>query len=76
MRYHLWLKAKSLPELQEFRFKFINTPSYSPDFNLADYLIHQLRLALLHHLPAEVTLAEIKTKIANFFKDNHLQTPQ
>jgi transposase len=76
MRYHLWLKAKSQPDLQEFRFKFINTPSYSPDFNLAEYLIHQLRLALLHHLPADVTLAEIEAKIVNFFKDNHLQTPQ
>lgn len=76
MRYHLWLKAKSQPDLQEFRFKFINTPSYSPDFNLAEYLIHQLRLALLHHLPAEVTLVEIEAKIVNFFKDNHLQTPQ
>lgn len=76
MRYHLWLKAKSQPDLQEFRFKFINTPSYSPDFNLAEYLIHQLRLALLHHLPAEVTLAEIETKIDDFFQDNHLQTPQ
>lgn len=76
MRYHLWLKAKSQPDLQEFRFKFINTPSYSPDFNLVEYLIHQLRLALLHHLPADVTLAEIEAKIVNFFKDNHLQTPQ
>jgi transposase len=76
MRYQLWLKAKSQPELQAFRFKFINTPSYSPDFNLAEYLIHQLRLALLHHLPAEVTLAEIEAKIVNFFKSNQLQTPQ
>lgn len=76
MRYHLWLKAKSQPELQEFRFKFINTPSYSPDFNLAEYIIHQLRLALLHHLPVEVTLADIEAKIVNFFKGNQLQTPQ
>jgi transposase len=76
MRYSLWLKAKNQPDLQDFQFKFINTPSYSPDFNLAEYIIHQLRLALLHHLPAEVTLSDIKDKIANFFKDNQLQTPQ
>ena len=76
MRYHLWLKARSLPDLQDFRFKFINTPSYSPDFNLAEYLIHQLRLALLHHLPANVTLSDIEAKIVNFFKGNQLQTPQ
>jgi len=76
MRYALWLKTKSQPDLQDFRLKFINTPSYSPDFNLAEYLIHQLRLTLLHHLPADVTLADIQNKIIDFLKDNHLQTPQ
>ena len=76
MRYALWLKTKSQPDLQDFRLKFINTPSYSPDFNLAEYLIHQLRLTLLHHLPADVTLTDIQDKIVDFFKDNHLQTPQ
>ena len=76
MRYALWLKTKRQPDLQDFRLKFINTPSYSPDFNLAEYLIHQLRLTLLHHLPADVTLTDIQDKIINFFKDNHLQTPQ
>jgi transposase len=76
MRYALWLKVKNQPELQDFRFKFINTPSYSPDFNLAEYIIHQLRLSLLHHLPAEVTLADIQDKITHFLKHNHLQTPQ
>jgi transposase len=76
MRYALWLKAKSQPELQDFRFKFINTPSYSPDFNLAEYIIHQLRLTLLHHLPADVTLADIQHKIVDFLKDHQLQTPQ
>jgi transposase len=76
MRYQLWLKAKSQPELQDFQLKFINTPNYSPDFNLAEYIIHQLRLTLLHHLPAEVTLADIHNKICNFLKDHQLQTPQ
>jgi transposase len=76
MRYALWLKTKSQPELPDFQLKFINTPGYSPDFNLAEYLIHQLRLSLLHHLPAEVTLTDIQDKIINFFKDNHLQTAQ
>ncbi len=62
--------------MQDFGLKFINTPSYSPDFNVAEYIIHQLRLTLLHHLPADVTLADVETKIINFFKDNQLQTPQ
>jgi len=76
MRYNLWLQVKAHPELQDFRLKFINTPSYSPDFNLAEYIIHQLRLKLLHHLPANVTLADIETKIVAFFKTKQLQTPQ
>lgn len=76
MHYNLWLQVKAHPELQDFRLKFINTPSYSPDFNLAEYIIHQLRLKLLHHLPANVTLADIETKIVAFFKTKQLQTPQ
>lgn len=76
MRYTLWLQLRATPELQDFRLKFINTPAYSPDFNLAEYIIHQLRLTLLHHLPATVTLTDIDTKIVAFFKDKQLQTPQ
>lgn len=76
MRYNLWLQVRATPDLQDFRLKFINTPSYSPDFNLAEYIIHQLRLKLLHHLPANITLADIETKIVAFFKGKQLQTSQ
>ena len=31
---------------------FIHTPPYSPDFNLAEYIIHLLRLRFLHDKPA------------------------
>jgi hypothetical protein len=31
--------------------EFIYLPPYSPNFNLVEYLIHLLRLRLLHHLP-------------------------
>ena len=37
--------------------EFIHTPPYSPDYNLVEYLIHQLRLTLLHHQPVGTTIA-------------------
>ena len=43
--------------------EFIHTPAYSPDFNLAEYEIHLLRLQKLHHLPSNVTIAEIEQKL-------------
>ena len=36
--------------------EFLHTPPYSPDFNLAEYIIHLLRLRFLHHLPLNVPL--------------------
>jgi transposase len=45
--------------------EFIHTPAYSPDFNLAEYEIHLLRLEKLHHLPSDTTMSEIKTKLEN-----------
>ncbi|NJO51985.1 MAG: hypothetical protein HC840_24125 [Leptolyngbyaceae cyanobacterium RM2_2_4] len=43
--------------------EFIHTPAYSPNFNLAEYEIHLLRLQELHHLPSNVTIAEIEKKL-------------
>jgi DDE superfamily endonuclease len=43
--------------------EFIHTPAYSPDFNLAEYEIHLLRLEKLHHLPSDITIAEIERKL-------------
>ena len=45
--------------------EFIHTPAYSPDFNLAEYEIHLLRLEKLHHLPSNITIAEIEQKLKN-----------
>ena len=45
--------------------EFIHTPAYSPDFNLAEYEIHLLRLEKLHHLPSNITIAEIEKKLEN-----------
>jgi len=43
--------------------EFVHTPSYSPDFNLAEYEIHLLRLQKLHHLPSNITITEIEKKL-------------
>lgn len=43
--------------------EFIHTPAYSPDFNLAEYEIHLLRLEKLHHLPSNTTISEIEKKL-------------
>lgn len=43
--------------------EFIHTPAYSPDFNLAEYEIHLLRLEKLHHLPSNITISEIEEKL-------------
>lgn len=55
---------------------FMHTPAYSPNFNLVEYLIHQLRLKLLHHLSSDTTLEQIESMLKTWFKSNHLQTPQ
>ncbi len=56
--------------------EFIYTPPYSPDFNLAEYLIHLLRLELLHHLPVGVNICQVIEKLENYFKSSQLQTPE
>jgi transposase len=56
--------------------EFIYTPSYSPKLNLAEYLIHLLKLRLLHHMPINSTIDSITEKIENFFENNQLQTPE
>ncbi|MBR8838790.1 MAG: IS630 family transposase [Stigonema ocellatum SAG 48.90 = DSM 106950] len=56
--------------------EFIHTPAYSPDFNLAEYIIHLVRLQLLHHLPLGANIQQVREKLENYFQHFHLQTPQ
>ncbi len=55
---------------------FIHTPTYSPNFNLVEYIIHLLRLKLLHHLSLDVNIQQVKDKLEKFFQFNQLQTPE
>lgn len=67
MRYRLWLRLKAHPALLDFSITFIYTPPYSPNFNLVEYVIHLLRLKLLHHLPCHTSLASVSAKLQDFF---------
>jgi hypothetical protein len=60
---------------KKIKVEFIYTPAYSPNFNLAEYLIHLLRLRLLHHLPIRTSLEEIEIRLKEFFEKQQLQTP-
>ena len=62
------------PELNGFKVKFLHTPAYSPDFNLAEYLIHQVRLKLLHHQPTGLKLEEVIHHVMSQIKQQKLQT--
>lgn len=41
-----------------------------------EYIIHLLRLQLLHHLPLGVNIQQVQEKLENYFKFNQLQTPE
>jgi hypothetical protein len=56
--------------------EFIHTPPYSPNFNLAEYIIHLLRLQLLHHLPLGVNIQQLREKLENYFQHFQLQTSE
>lgn len=56
--------------------EFIYTPPYSPDFNLAEYIIHLIRLQLLHHLPLNTNIQQVREKLENYFQHFQLQNPE
>ena len=60
----------------KIKVEFKYTPAYSPNFNLVEYLIHQLRLKVLHHMPLGTTIDEIIRRVENFLQNNRLQTPE
>lgn len=60
----------------KIRVEFIYTPPYSPDFNLAEYIIHLFRLQLLHHLPTSVNIQQVREKLETYFQNHQLQTTE
>jgi DDE superfamily endonuclease len=76
MRYDLWLRVREHDQFDEFRIRFIDTPRYSPELNLAEYIIHQLRLRLFHHMPSRSKMDELCETIQTSLKKKQLQTKE
>lgn len=67
------LKEKNITD---FKITLLNTPRYSPDFNLAEYIIHLIRLRFLHHHKTGTSLSELTEKITKELKENHMMTEE
>ena len=61
---------------ESIEIELIHTPPYSPDFNLAEYIIHLLRLEILHHQPVNTTIQLVREKLESFLATKNLQTPE
>lgn len=67
-------RTHNLTKLPQIQFEHI--PPYSPDYNLAEYVIRLTRQRLLHHLPVNTTLEQIETRLNTYFDNHQLQTPE
>lgn len=76
MKHQLDCLLSTLGLRDKIALEFIHIPPYSPKFNLAEYLIHQIRLKLFHHLPLGTTMTDIEAEIEAYFQNHQLQTPQ
>lgn len=72
MRYNLWLSLKSNKDTEDFKVNYEYIAPYSPNYNLAEYAIHLLRLKVLHHSSPKLSLSEKDDLIKNYFKNHHL----
>ena len=75
LRRYLWAELFTLGIDEQITVEFMYTPPYSPDFNLVEYLIHLLRLRILHHLPSGTSIEEVERRLLTFFETQQLQTP-
>ena len=75
LRRYLWAELFTSGIDEQITVEFVYTPPYSPNFNLVEYLIHLLRLRLLHHLPSGTSIEQVEMKLKTFFEAQQLQTP-
>jgi DDE superfamily endonuclease len=75
LRRYLWAELFTSGIDEQITVEFVYTPPYSPNFNLVEYLIHLLRLRLLHHLPSGTSIEQVEMKLKTFFETQQLQTP-
>ena len=66
MKFQLETLMSTLEIKSRIHVEFLHTPPYSPDFNLAEYIIHLLRLQFLHHLPLNTTIEQIEEKLSDY----------
>ena len=71
----MWAELFTLGIDEQITVEFVDTPPDSPNFNLVEYLIHLLRLRLLHHLPIGTSIEQIEMRLQTFFETQQLQTP-
>ena len=62
--------------VQKIAVEFVDLPAYSPDFNLVEYIIHQIRLQILHHQPIGMTLEQVKARLEQHLQKGQMQTKQ
>jgi transposase len=75
LRHYLWAELFTSGIDEQITVEFVYTPPYSPNFNLVEYLIHLLRLRLLHHLPSGTSIKQVEMRLKTFFETQQLQTP-
>jgi hypothetical protein len=75
LRRYLWAELFTSGIDEQITVEFVYTPPYSPNFNLVEYLIHLLRLRLLHHLPSVTSIEQVEMRLKTFFETQQLQTP-
>lgn len=76
MRNQLQVRLAELGINSDIEVEFIYTPPYSPDFNLVEYIIHLLRLKVLHHQPMGMTIEQVREKLEKYLQVNHVQTKE
>ncbi len=62
--------------VQKIAVEFVDLPAYSPDFKLVEYIIHQIRLQILHHQPIGMTLEQVKARLEQHLQKGQMQTKQ
>jgi hypothetical protein len=75
LRRYLWAELFTSGIEEQITVEFVYTPPDSPNFNLVEYLIHLLRLRLLHHLPSGTSIEQVEMRLKTFFETQQLQTP-
>jgi DDE superfamily endonuclease len=75
LRRYLWAELFTSGIDEQITVELVYTPPYSPGFNLVEYLIHLLRLRLLHHLPISTSIEQVEMRLKTFFETQQLQTP-